>query len=39
VLTEPPIQDQPYLRNIIAQVEAEIAERDALYSMEVIKKH
>ncbi|KAL3963276.1 hypothetical protein ACCO45_000280 [Purpureocillium lilacinum] len=34
-----PEDDQPYLRNIIAQVEAEIAERDALDSMDVIKKH
>ncbi|UNI20903.1 Cytochrome b-c1 complex subunit 7 [Purpureocillium takamizusanense] len=34
-----PEDDKPYLRSIIAQVEAEIAERDALDSMEVIKKH
>ncbi|KAJ4160038.1 uncharacterized protein LMH87_007971 [Akanthomyces muscarius] len=32
-------EDTPYLRNIIAQVEAELAEKDALDSMTVIKKH
>ncbi|KAJ6784680.1 hypothetical protein PWT90_00423 [Aphanocladium album] len=34
-----PEDDKPYLRNIIAQVEAELAEKDALDSMTVIKKH
>ncbi len=32
-------QDTPYLRTIIAEVEAELAEKDALDSMTVIKKH
>ncbi|KAK4066642.1 hypothetical protein Trihar35433_7069 [Trichoderma harzianum] len=34
-----PEEDVPYLRNILAQVEAELAEKDALDSMTVIKKH
>ncbi|TQV91298.1 hypothetical protein V2A60_009489 [Cordyceps javanica] len=34
-----PEEDVPYLRTIIAQVEAELAEKDALDSMTVIKKH
>ncbi|KYK60539.1 ubiquinol-cytochrome C reductase-like protein [Drechmeria coniospora] len=34
-----PEEDVPYLRTIIEQVEAELAERDALDSMSVIKKH
>ncbi|KAM3460820.1 hypothetical protein NHJ6243_005616 [Beauveria neobassiana] len=32
-------QDTPHLRNLVAQVEAELAEKDALDSMTVIKKH
>ncbi|KAL6837972.1 putative ubiquinol-cytochrome C reductase complex 14kD subunit [Trichoderma camerunense] len=34
-----PEEDVPYLRSILAQVEAELAEKDALDSMTVIKKH
>ncbi|PNY25950.1 Cytochrome b-c1 complex subunit 7 [Tolypocladium capitatum] len=34
-----PEEDVPYLRPIIEQVEAELAEKDALDSMSVIKKH
>ncbi|KAM3427902.1 hypothetical protein NHJ13734_008816 [Beauveria thailandica] len=32
-------QDTPHLRNLVAQVEAELAEKDALDSMTVLKKH
>ncbi|KAK3186877.1 Cytochrome b-c1 complex subunit 7 [Lecanicillium sp. MT-2017a] len=34
-----PEEDTPYLRTILDQVEAELAEKDALDSMTVIKKH
>ncbi|KAJ2961677.1 hypothetical protein NQ176_g10986 [Zarea fungicola] len=34
-----PEEDGPYLRSILAQVEAELAEKDALDSMTVLKKH
>ncbi|KAK5992274.1 Cytochrome b-c1 complex subunit 7 [Cladobotryum mycophilum] len=34
-----PEEDVPYMRTILAQVEAELAEKDALDSMTVIKKH
>ncbi|KAH6604606.1 putative ubiquinol-cytochrome C reductase complex 14kD subunit [Trichoderma cornu-damae] len=34
-----PEEDVPYLRSILQQVEAELAEKDALDSMTVIKKH
>lgn len=33
------VQDIPYLSPILAQVEAELAEKDALDSMVVIKGH
>lgn len=33
------LQDVPYLSPILAQVEAELAEKDALDSMVVIKNH
>ncbi|KHN96565.1 ubiquinol-cytochrome C reductase-like protein [Metarhizium album ARSEF 1941] len=33
-----PAEDTPYLRDIIAQVEAELAEKDALDSMTVTKR-
>ncbi|PHH74313.1 hypothetical protein CDD82_4981 [Ophiocordyceps australis] len=34
-----PEEDTPHLRNLVAQVEEEMAERDALDSMYVVKKH
>ncbi|EFZ01917.1 hypothetical protein MHUMG1_09162 [Metarhizium humberi] len=34
-----PEEDTPYLRDIIAQVETELAEKDALDSMTVAKRH
>ncbi|KAL6892411.1 cytochrome b-c1 complex subunit 7 [Trichoderma longibrachiatum] len=34
-----PEEDVPYLRSILQQVEAELAEKDALDSMTVLKKH
>ncbi|OAQ61698.1 ubiquinol-cytochrome C reductase-like protein [Pochonia chlamydosporia 170] len=34
-----PEEDTPYLRDIINQVEAELAEKDALDSMTVTKRH
>ncbi|KJZ76844.1 hypothetical protein HIM_03721 [Hirsutella minnesotensis 3608] len=38
-LNADPLQDTPYLRRIIDQVETELAEKDALDSMHVYKKH
>ncbi|KAM4057744.1 ubiquinol-cytochrome C reductase complex 14kD subunit [Hirsutella rhossiliensis] len=34
-----PEEDTPYLRRIVEEVEAELAEKDALDSMYVVKKH
>ncbi|KAF4503975.1 hypothetical protein G6O67_008599 [Ophiocordyceps sinensis] len=34
-----PEEDTPYMRRIVEEVEAELAEKDALDSMYVVKKH